>query len=228
MGFLSALFKKNKIPVADIKKFYDLCYSSYAKDILEWLRKTGIAAGDSATVSVNINDITKLTCVMTEYALFLKAVFVFTIKTNMNSFSSDDAKELDKAFALLNDLVKPQCDIPSCKKIIEQRVDDYILSSQNNKIYGYSVQNYISPQYYGFIETLCKSDYSRFSLLFTDCVYHILRSGDFATSSDLERIKELASNETKSGASIYMKLCDEVYAQAQSISDEIKKILINH
>lgn len=227
MGLLSKLFEKKKLPIKEINEAYTRYFTAFSKDIIELLQKKGFIGGTADQVRIEINDAAKFGNIIAEYALFLKAVIVYTVKQNLNDFSLDNEIELNKAFTILDQLTEAQRSIPRYKKVIDNRVNDYISAAENKKVCGYSAQNVIRPQNYTFIQGLCTKDHSRFSLMFADCVYYILKCEDFATQGDLNKIKDMAKNETSKDANTYMDFSHTVVVHADLLSEEIKKILIN-
>lgn len=238
MGFFSKLFgnkKKDfqhehssesltKLPIGEISEAYTRYFTAFSKEIIELLQEKGFVGGTGGQVRIDIKDAAKFGNIITEYALFLKAIIVYTIKTNLNSFSSADEKALNKAFTTLDQLTEAQKPIPRYKKIIDNRVNHYLSSAESKQVRGYCAQNVLGLN---FVETLSTRDNPRFSLMFADCVYYILKREDFATLENLDGIKVMAKNETANAARAYMAFSDKVIIHADLLTEEIKRILIN-
>ena len=210
-----------RIPVEDIDLTYQISFKGGASKILELMQRQGFISGDADTVRIDLNDSERFTNIIAEYALFLKAVVIHVVRKNTSNFSDKDRKKVDEAFPVVDQLLESLLNIPEYRTALLGRVDDYLHAIDNDQVCGYCAQNAIGFHNYKFVENISRSDFPKCSFLFADFVYYIAQKKTFATLEDVQRVKEIASNDDRATAKSFMAYANAVVVDAECLAKQI-------
>jgi len=210
-----------RIPVEDIDLTYQISFKGGASKILELMQRQGFISGTGDTVRVDLNDSERFTNIIAEYALFLKAVVIHVVRKSTPNFSDKDREKLEEAFPVVDELLESLITIPEYRTALLGRVDNYLYAIDNDQVCGYCAQNAIGLHNYKFVENVSRSDFPKCSFLFADFVYYIARTKTFATLNDVQRVKEMASNEDRAAAKSFMAYANAVVVDAEGLAKQI-------
>jgi hypothetical protein len=224
MSFFSTLFKsKNKLPIKKIEKVYTGCFQSFSQDINKAIQKQGVVSIDSnGGIHLDINNATRVTNILTEYALFLKACTIHILKKKGIAFSES---ELNAAFPIVNEMFDILRSVPENRRALNNRIDDYLISIENKQTCGYCMQNDIAPHHYSFLDTACKIDNVHLAFFFVDCFYFTSHTEKFITSEQIPTLKSLTFNISQKESTFYANLAADVKIHADLLEKELSKIL---
>ena len=224
MGFFSKIFGNKSFPLKELESAYQKFFETYTPEIVDFMSELGYGYSDNAGIHLDFNHITRANNILTEYALFLKACAIYYVRKNMIEYPE---AALRSAFPLANKLAKIALSTPLYRDAIDGRISDYFNSVDKKIVRGYSTQNNFGPQNYIFIETIGDIDTMRFSLMFADCYYYIVKNEKYATTSEIATVKELAKNDSFNEAHYYLKIAERLKYHAEWFGEEIVKVLVN-
>ena len=210
-----------RIPVEDIDLTYQISFKGGASKILELMQHQGFISGDADTVRIDLNDSERFANIIAEYALFLKAVVIHIVRKSTPNFSDKDREKLEEAFPVVDQLLESLLNIPEYRTALLGRVDDYLHALDNDQVCGYCAQNAIGFHNYKFVENISRSDFPKCSFLFADFVYYIARTKTFATLDNVQKVKEMASNEDRAAAKSFMAYANAVVVDAECLAKQI-------